>query len=336
MAIKPLPRAALVILAWLLYIASWPLGHGSIINDIYAVAAFGPLLLGAWQYGLRGAVLSVSAFFPIQIWLFLASDHRWGWDMLAGQSGAVGLVVMAIVTICAGVTSTSYRRMQRALQSQADLVAAVSHEVRTPLTAVVGLARELQDSWDTLPDEVRRELVGLVAEQAVDMTAIVEDLLTAAKADQGQLTIEASTTDLSEVAESVVEQLRLDSPVRGHAVAWADPGRTRQVIRNLVVNAARYGGPKVELSAGTNGSMAWLDVTDDGKGVAPEREQALFRPFAAHDRRADSHGLGLALSRQLAVLMGGDLTYTRSNGRTVFRFTLPKAVALEPMVGRLS
>jgi signal transduction histidine kinase len=335
-AIKPLPRAALVILAWLLYIASWPLGHGSIINDIYAVAAFGPLLLGAWQYGLRGAVLSVSAFFPIQIWLFLASDHRWGWDMLAGQSGAVGLVVMAIVTICAGVTSTSYRRMQRALQSQADLVAAVSHEVRTPLTAVVGLARELQDSWDTLPDEVRRELVGLVAEQAVDMTAIVEDLLTAAKADQGQLTIEASTTDLSEVAESVVEQLRLDSPVRGHAVAWADPGRTRQVIRNLVVNAARYGGPKVELSAGTNGSMAWLDVTDDGKGVAPEREQALFRPFAAHDRRADSHGLGLALSRQLAVLMGGDLTYTRSNGRTVFRFTLPKAVALEPMVGRLS
>jgi len=326
----------LVFLAWALYIASWPLGHGSIINDIYAVAAFGPLLLGAWQYGLRGAVLSVSIFFPIQIWLFLASDHRWGWDMLAGQSGAAGLVVMAIVTICAGVTSTSYRKMQRALRSQADLVAAVSHEVRTPLTAVVGLARELEDSWNTLPDEVRRELVGLVAEQAVDMTAIVEDLLTAAKADQGQLTIEASTTDLSEVAESVVEQLRLDSPVQGHAVAWADPGRTRQVIRNLVVNAARYGGPKVELIAGANGSMVWLDVTDDGQGVTAEQENALFRPFAAHNRRADSHGLGLALSRQLAVLMGGDLTYTRSNGRTVFRFTLPKAIALEPMVGRLS
>jgi signal transduction histidine kinase len=326
----------LVSFAWALYIASWPFGHGSIINDIYAAAAFGPLLLGAWHYGLRGAVLSVSFFFPIQIWLFLVSDHRWGWDMLAGQSGAAGLVVMAIVTICAGVTSTSYRKMQRALRSQADLVAAVSHEVRTPLTAVVGLARELEDSWNTLPDEVRRELVGLVAEQAVDMMAIVEDLLTAAKADQGQLTIEASPTDLSEVAESVVEQLRLDSQVQGHAVAWADPGRTRQVIRNLVVNAARYGGPKVELIAGANGSMVWLDVTDDGEGVTPEQEKALFRPFAAHDRRTDSHGLGLALSRQLAVLMGGDLTYTRANGRTVFRFTLPKAVALEPMVGRLS
>jgi signal transduction histidine kinase len=226
--------------------------------------------------------------------------------------------------------------MQRALQSQADLVAAVSHEVRTPLTAVVGLARELEDSWTTLPDQVRRELVGLVAEQAVDMTAIVEDLLTAAKADQGQLTIQASTTDLTEVAESVVEQLRLDSPIQGHAVAWADPGRTRQVIRNLVVNASRYGGPNVKLITGANGSMVWLDVTDDGNGVTPEQEQALFRPFAAHDRRADSHGLGLALSRQLAVLMGGDLTYTRSNGRTVFRLTLPKAVALEPMVGRIS
>lgn len=336
MAIKPLPRAVLVILAWALYIGSWPLGHGSIINDIYAVAAFGPLLLGAWKYGLSGAVLSVSVFFPIQIWLFLASDHRWGWDMLGGQSGAVGLVVMAIVTICAGVTSTSYRKMQRALRSQADLVAAVSHEVRTPLTAVVGLARELEDSWNTLPEEVRRELVGLVAEQAVDMSAIVEDLLTAAKADQGQLSIEASTTDLSEIASSVVEQLRLDSPVQGQALAWADPGRTRQVIRNLVVNAARYGGPKVELIAGVNGSMVWLEVTDDGKGVTPEQEKDLFSPFAAHDRRADSHGLGLALSRQLAVLMGGDLTYLHSNNRTVFRFTLPKAVALEPMVGRLS
>jgi signal transduction histidine kinase len=175
-----------------------------------------------------------------------------------------------------------------------------------------------------------------VAEQAVDMSAIVEDLLTAAKADQGQLSIEAATTDLSEIAASVVGQLRLDSPVQGEAVAWADPGRTRQVIRNLVVNATRYGGSKVELIAGANGSMVWLDVTDDGQGVTPEQEKALFSPFAAHDRRADSHGLGLALSRQLAVLMGGDLTYLRSNNRTVFRFTLPKAVALEPMVGRLN
>ncbi|HEX5671633.1 MAG TPA: ATP-binding protein, partial [Acidimicrobiia bacterium] len=103
-----------------------------------------------------------------------------------------------------------------------------------------------------------------------------------------------------------------------------------------VVNATRYGGPEVELIAGANGSMVWLDVTDNGNGVTPEQEHALFRPFAAPERRADSHGLGLALSRQLAVLMGGDLTYTRSNGRTVFRFTLPKAVALEPMVGRIS
>ncbi len=336
MASKPLPRAVLVLFAWALYIASWPLGHGSVVNDIYAVAAFGPLLLGAWYYGLRGAVLSVSIFFPIQIWLFLASDHRWGWDMVAGQSGAAGLAVMAIVTICAGVTSTSYRNMQRALRSQADLVAAVSHEVRTPLTAIVGLARELEDSWTTLPDDVRRELVGLVAEQAVDMTVIVEDLLTAAKAEQGQIAIEAATTDLTEIATSVVGQLRLDSQVEGKAVAWADPGGARQVIRNLVVNAARYGGPKVELIAGTNGSMVWLDVTDDGNGVSPEQVKDLFSPFASHDRRADSHGLGLALSRQLAILMGGDLTYRRSGDRTVFRFTLPKAVALEPMVGRIS
>lgn len=336
MALKPVSGAIWVVLAWGLYIASWPWGHGSVVNDIYAVTAFGPLLLGAWHYGLRGAVASVSAFFPIQIWLYLATGHQWGWDMVAGQSGAAGLAVMAVVIICAGITSSSYRNMQRALRSQADLLAAVSHEVRTPLTSVVGLARELEDSWQTLPDEVRRELVGLVAEQADEMTAIVEDLLTAAKADQGQLSIEASATDLTEIATSVVGQLRLGSQVQGRAIAWADPGRTRQVIRNLVVNAARYGGPKVELIAGANGSVVWLDVTDDGQGVPPEQVMSLFSPFAPHDRRSDSHGLGLALSRQLALLMGGDLTYRRAGDRTVFRFTLPKALALEPLVGRLN
>lgn len=336
MAIKPLPRAAWVVLAWTLYLASWPLGHGSVVNDVYAVAAFGPLLIGAWHYGLRGAVVSVSLFFPIQIWLYLASGHDWGWDMLAGQAGATGLGVMAIVTICAGVTSDSYKNMLRALRSQADLVAAVSHEVRTPLTAVVGIARELEDSWPTLPDEVRRELVGLVAEQAVDMTAIVEDLLTAAKAEQGQLAIEASVADLTEIASSVVGQLRLGSPVQGRAIAWADPGRARQVIRNLVVNAARYGGPEVELTAGTNGSMVWIEVSDDGKGVPPEQVKTLFNAFAANKDRVDSHGLGLALSRQLAVLMEGDVTYTRANGRTVFRLSLPKAVVAEPLAGRFS
>ncbi len=336
MAIKPLPPGAWVLLAWGLYIVSWPIGHASVLNDMYAVAAFGPLLLGAWHFGIRGALTSVALFLPLQIWLYLASGHRWGWDMVAGESGAAGLTVMAIVTVCAGITSSAYQDMQRALRSQAELVAAVSHEVRTPLTAVVGLARELQDSWLTLPDEMRRELVGLVAEQAVDMSAIVEDLLTTAKADQGQLAIEASVADLSEIASSVVDQLRLESEVQGRAVAWADPGRARQVIRNLVVNAARYGGPMLELNAGANGSMVWIEVTDDGMGVPPEQVKTLFKVYGTNNDRVDSHGLGLAVSRQLAVLMDGDLTYSRTNGKTVFRLSLPKAVVSEPLAARVS
>lgn len=336
MATKPLPPFAWVLIAWGLYTVSWPLGHGSVINDIYAVAAFGPLLLGAWHYGVRGALVSVSLFFPLQVWLYLATGHSWGWDMLAGQSGAAGLAVMAIVTICAGVTSDAYRKMQAALHSQAEMVAAVSHEVRTPLTAVVGIARELEDGWQTLSDEIRRELVGLVSEQAIEMTAIVEDLLTAAKAQQGQLVFEAAVADLTEIASSVMGQLRLGSPVQGRAIAWADPGRARQVIRNLVVNAARYGGPAVEVNAGTNGSTVWLEVSDDGKGVPPDQVKTLFNAYAVHNNRVDSHGLGLSLSRKLAVLMGGDLTYSRANDRTVFRLSLPKAVVSEPLAGRLS
>ncbi|MDP3983799.1 MAG: HAMP domain-containing sensor histidine kinase, partial [Acidimicrobiia bacterium] len=209
---------------------------------------------------------------------------------------------------------------------QADLVAVVSHEVRTPLTAVVGIARELKDGWSTLPEETRLELVGLVAESAEDMAAIVEDLLTAAKAEQGNLVIESSAADLSGIASSVVDQLRFGSSVHGQAVAWADPHRARQIIRNLVVNAARYGGPQVELQAGSNGSMVWIEVTDNGAGISPGQLEKLFSPYTANQDRQDSNGLGLALSRQLANLMDGDLSYRRVDGKTVFRFSLPKAV----------
>jgi signal transduction histidine kinase len=319
-------RHLFVILAWALYVASWGIGHASFLNDVFAVWAFGPLLLTAWLYGLRGALVATLLFFPIQAGLFLAGGHQPGWDALAGRDGAAGLGVMALVTLAGGWAAGSQRRMRDLVRSQADLVAVVSHEVRTPLTGVIGLARELEDRWTVLSEDTRRELVELISQSAGDMFSIVEDLLTAAKAEQGQLTIDPTVTDLSEVAASVVHQLRLPAPVEGQALAWADPHRVRQVIRNLVVNASRYGGPLISLQAGSNGVSVFVEVADNGVGIAPERIESLFDPHAINRQHRDSHGLGLALSRRLAILMGGDLGYTRVEERTVFKLTLPKAV----------
>ena len=313
-------------LVWALYIATWPLGHGAFFNDLYAAFAFGPLLMGAWLFGLRGAIASVFVFVPLQMALFLSTDHVLGWDAFAGREGAAAMGVMVLVTLFVGWMADANRRMKHLVHSQSDLVAVVSHEVRTPLTGVVGIARELQQSWSGLGEDMKKELVDLISQSAEEMAAIVEDLLTAAKAEQGSLVTEPSVTDLSDVARSVVEQLRLAVPVEGAALAWADPGRVRQVIRNLVVNASRYGGPELTLRIGNNGSSVWIEVIDDGIGISAPNIESLFRPHTADGRHPDSHGLGLALSYQLATLMRGDLCYGRRDGRTVFRFTLPKAV----------
>jgi signal transduction histidine kinase len=280
----------------------------------------------AWWFGRRWAIGSALVFFPLQVALLRWAGHGGGWDAVGGQGGLLGILAVMAVTVGAGWASDSHRRLQRLLDSQANMVAAVSHEVRTPLTAVVGLARELQTGWGALADEVRVEMVDLVVEQAEDMAAIIDDLLTVAKAEQGPLPMETATVDLKPLIESVLNQLRIAAPVEGTAVAWADHHRVRQVVRNLITNASRYGGSGVRLRMGTGEYSVCLEIVDDGPGVPPERVGSLFQPYAGELGREDSHGLGLALSRQLAQLMGGDLSYRRSGAETIFKLVLPRAV----------
>ena len=322
------PRAVWVVLLWVVYVLTWALGHSSQIHTSYVGTAVVPLLVGAWLYGQKVAIPTAALFIPLQVVLFFATGHV-GWELVGGREGLVRQLAIVIIAFLTGFASDANRRLKRMVQAQASIVAAVSHEVRTPLTAVLGIAQELNAGWETIPDEIRHELVGLVAEQAADMTTIVEDLLTAAKAEQGKLVVDAQRVDLALVFHSVMGQLRLAAlPVHGSADAWADPLRVRQVMRNLIVNARRYGGKEIALSVGTNEGHAFVEVSDNGQGVSAKRLEELFSPYSGTEDRPDSIGLGLAFSRQLAVLMGGNLTYRREDSRTVFRLTLPKALAI--------
>jgi signal transduction histidine kinase len=306
------PKASWVALLWIGYLSTWALGHSSELHDTYMAVALFPLLTGGWLYGRKVAVPTAAFFIPLQAGLFLSTDHSLGWEAVGGIDGLAGQVAIVAVALLTGFTSDAYRRLANMVSKQASIVAAVSHEVRTPLTAVVGIAQELDANWASIPDETRHELVGLVAEQAADMTAIVEDLLTAAKAEQGKLTIDPQPVDLSDVVVSVMTQLRIEPlPVSGSARAWADPQRVRQVMRNLVVNARRYGGKEIALVCGTDGGHAYVEVSDNGLGVPIGQLEELFSPYGGTDDRPDSTGLGLAFSRQLAVMMGGNQTYRR-------------------------
>jgi signal transduction histidine kinase len=208
-------------------------------------------------------------------------------------------------------------------------IATVSHELRTPLAAVVGFAGELADGVDNYSHEEIAEMVQLIASQSVEVAHLVDDLLTAERAASGNLTIRATSMDLLEESKSVVDSMRvgLDVVVEGEPTpAWADTLRTRQIMRNLLTNASRYGGDHIKLSVSSLGELAVLVVSDDGPGINVVDSEKIFDPYyraQSAESRPDSVGLGLAVARELARMMGGDLVYRRRSGWTRFELSLP-------------
>ncbi len=223
-------------------------------------------------------------------------------------------------------------QMASLVRSKDEFLASVSHELRTPLTAVFGSAEVLSQEWDRLSSEDRLELVGYIASESRDLTHIVEDLLVAARADIGNLTVKVQPMDVRTEVEAALQAVRSDAgerdidleSVRGQVVA--DPLRFRQIVRNLLTNAFRYGGSQVMLNTRFVDGYLVLAVNDDGKGVPLDQQEAIFEPYhRAHIAQGvpGSVGLGLTVARQLALLMHGDLRYVRSGAVSTFELRLP-------------
>ncbi len=222
----------------------------------------------------------------------------------------------------------SKRELEVLIRSKDELVASISHELRTPLTSVLGFALELRDRL-ALDDE-HDELVGLLASESEEMASIIEDLLVAARADLGTLAIRREGVDLADIAEWSADALTAVQPAveAGAALVEADPIRLRQIIRNLLTNAARYGGPEVVVRSGVTGATAFVEVADVGARIDLARAQSIFEPYVSTgvtSSQPNAIGLGLPVSRELARLMGGKLEYRHSDGWNVFRLELPVA-----------
>jgi signal transduction histidine kinase len=235
-------------------------------------------------------------------------------------------------------------RLESLVRSKDEFVASVSHELRTPLTAVVGLAQELAANRAGLGDAELDELMAIIADQSSELSNIVEDLLVAARADVGTLTLHPAPIDiraeLEALAALVVPRLPDGNPIPIHGNAGevvADPLRFRQIVRNLLTNAARYGGEHIWLEIRADGGRVTVAVLDDGLGVPEGSIDKIFEAYErAHNARSQpaSVGLGLAVSRSLARLMGGDLGYRRRDGATEFSLTLPAGLPEAPVPSR--
>jgi signal transduction histidine kinase len=224
--------------------------------------------------------------------------------------------------------------LQRLIEEKDVFIGTVSHELRTPLTGILGLSSELVDHGESITPAMRGQYHEVVLAQALEMRDLIEDLLVAARSNIGKVGIRLTDLDLSQLVHKVLAESALmqsaEAPAvvvgEGTALVRADRMRFRQILRNLLTNASRYGGDAVTITFGAQDGMGRVSVCDNGDGVPPGSERLIFLPYrsaAGADRPSASVGLGLSVSRTLARLMGGDLAYRREAGQTVFELSLP-------------
>lgn len=218
-------------------------------------------------------------------------------------------------------------------ESKDRLLASVSHEIRTPLTAIVGLSEEISTAGDSLSREDLDELNAIIATQSRELAELVEDLLIASRADFGNLSIRTESVDLraqaERVAKSIRDSQRTDKVIEiggDTCVVMADPLRVRQILRNLLTNAIRYGGERIVLVVEQLVDSARLVVADDGPGIPAGEAELIFERYyrSSHSpTQPGSVGIGFAVSRQLAELMGGRLEYVIDGMHHHFELRLP-------------
>lgn len=225
---------------------------------------------------------------------------------------------------------------KQASQAKSTFLSSISHELRTPMNAILGFSQLLL--MRPLPDE-QKGPVEEILRAGHHLLALIDDLLDLTRVEAGQVKVSSEPVDLSELAHDAVSivtpllnQHKLTLDNRIDQVAWvlADPVRLRQVIVNLLSNASKYnreGGRVVLEVLPRDGQRLRLCVRDTGFGIPAEQLPRLFRTFerlgAAH-QGIEGTGIGLALSRHLVELMGGEIgVESQVNEGTTFWIDLP-------------
>lgn len=220
-------------------------------------------------------------------------------------------------------------------QTLRDFVAIASHDLRTPLTAVMGFAATLTRSWESLAETKKLEFAAAIERGARQLSSLVDDLLTISLIEAGSVQTQKEVIDLRSITESAMLSfsaraseitLRLD----GRIQVLADPDHVERILVNYLTNALKYGAAPIEVAARNEGGWVEIRVFDHGKGIPEEFIPRLFEKFARADnkdtRMEKGTGLGLSIVRGLARANGGDAWYEPQNSRgACFVIRLPAA-----------
>ncbi|HEY1067347.1 MAG TPA: MASE1 domain-containing protein, partial [Pirellulales bacterium] len=230
---------------------------------------------------------------------------------------------------------------EAAHRAKTEFLANMSHEIRTPMTAIVGYADLLarEEVGVGAVSVERRQALEAVNRNGHHLLAIVDDMLELSNAELGRTAIDLAPFAPAQLVEEIVQTFRPRATARGlemsvhcdpstPCLVGSDPRCVRQVLRHLLANAVKFterGSVRVTIASPAERCLT-IAVADSGLGLSPERAAGLFQPFFQADgsmsRRFGGAGLGLAVSKRLATLLGGDVVVeSRPNQGSVFTFS---------------
>jgi signal transduction histidine kinase len=219
-----------------------------------------------------------------------------------------------------------------------ELVANISHDLRTPLASLQGYLETLHLKAVQLTAEERRTYLEIALKQTEQLSGLVSRLFDLAKLDSGQVILAQEPFALGDLVQDIVQEFDLTASNKGITLkasirpdlplVLADIGLMERVLRNLIENALRYtdAGGTVTVTTGREENGAMIEVADTGVGIPAEELPRIFDRFYRVEKSrglaAGSAGLGLAIAKRILDLHGSVISVTSEPGKTVFRFTL--------------
>jgi signal transduction histidine kinase len=229
------------------------------------------------------------------------------------------------------------RKAEQANTVKSRLMAALSHDLRSPLALVVTSAEVMLTDPDEPPTELHMELLGRITEQSYRLLNMIDDLLDTAQLESGPPELKRTSFPLADLVQDSLAVARMTAGPGKHIEfivdipadlppITADEIRMQRVLNNLLVNAVKFTHEgSVTVRARADSDQMRVEVLDTGPGITPGMEEAIFEPYRRDNTNAPGSGLGLAIVREFVTLHGGQVSARNRDDRsgTIFTVTLP-------------
>ena len=231
--------------------------------------------------------------------------------------------------------------------AKSEFLASMSHELRTPLNAIGGYAELLALGVRGSLNADQAQDVARIRRSQQHLLTLINDVLNFAKVDAGQAEYRLTAVPVDEALHDTETMIAPQIVAKGLRYSYkggdktasvlADPEKLQQIVLNLLTNAVKFtdAGGSITLSAKPRGNCIEISVADTGAGISPEKLERIFDPFVQAERRLNQPvqgvGLGLAISRDLAQAMDGEITVESTVGKgSTFTLSLPRAPRMDP------